>query len=156
MLPSTTARLPLPGADRLPAGRNALEAFTADLCRREGCTEAIAGRLVLAHGCDADAVLAMCRRTEGGLRPVLPGIGIRWGELRWAVEEEMAMDLVDVAVRRLPLYFCAGDRLLPILPELARRVARWCGYEPGREAELADGLRAHIAGHHIVADEAGA
>lgn len=155
LLTSPTARLALPGADGLPGGRAPLEAFTADLCRRRACSGAIAGRLVLAHGSDADAVLALCRATEGGLKPVVPGLGIRWGELRWAVQEEMAMDLLDVAVRRLPLYFYAGERLVEVLPEMARRVAQWCGYDAGRADSLAAGLLAHIEAHRVVPDGEG-
>ena len=100
-------------------------------------------------------MLALCRDTEDGLKPVVPGLGIRWGELRWAVQEEMAMDLLDVAVRRLPLYFYAGERLLDVLPEMARRVCQWCGYEPSRAASLAAGLLAHIEAHRIVPDGEG-
>ncbi len=154
LVESPTATLPLPGADRLPRGRNPLEEFTADLARRQGCSEALASRLVLAHGSDADAVLAVCRRTEGGMQPVVPGLGVRWGEVRWAVEEEMAMDLVDVAVRRLPLYLHAGDRLLAAIPELARRMADWCGYPDSEQSRLAAGLREHIQWHRVVPDDA--
>ncbi len=154
LLDSPTARLPLPGADRLPEGRNPLESLTAELARRQGCSEALANRLVLTHGSDADDVLAMCRQTEGGLKPVVPGIGVRWGEIRWAIEEEMALDLVDVAVRRLPLYIHAGARLLPVIDEMARRVAEWCGYEESRQAVLAAALRAHIQWHRVVPDDA--
>ncbi len=148
---SVTEHLPLPGADRLPARGEPLEAMAELLVRDHGATGRYARYLVSHYGSDADRILDLCRRTPAGLEPVIPGRALLWGEVRWVVEEEMPLDLVDIAVRRLPLYYLAGDAVLDVADDLAERVCAWCGYPVERAAELVAGLRAHVEHSRPVA-----
>lgn len=153
VLPSPTARLPLPGAEHLPRTATPMESMARQLARRRDCTATQASRLTTTWGSDAEQVLQYCVDTADGFEPVVPGLPHLLGEVRWVIEREMAMNLVDVCVRRLPLYFYAGERLLEVAPALAARICAWSGQPEERAAEMLAALHAHVELHRIVADE---
>ncbi len=156
--PCTTAELPLPGADRLPTPNRPIEVLAAGLVANQGLDTASAEHFARRYGSDCQSVLAACADEPDGGDCVLPDLPYRWGELAWLVREEMALDLIDLMVRRTQLYYVAGERLLPLAPDLARRMARWCGQPPATARVLSEGLVQYIVAHRVqsnpVADAA--
>ncbi|MBM4344305.1 MAG: glycerol-3-phosphate dehydrogenase/oxidase [Deltaproteobacteria bacterium] len=147
--PCATAELPLPGADRLPTPNRSIEVLTAALQANHGLDAASAEHFARRYGSDAESVLAACADEPEGGDCVLPDLPYRWGELAWLVREEMALDLVDLTVRRTQLYYVAGDRLLAVAQDLGRRMARWCGDPPEAARILAAGLVAYVVAHRV-------
>ncbi len=111
-----------------------------------------AEHLVHSYGSDAWAVLDRCEAVEDGAKQVVNGCSVRWGEVDWVMAEEMPLDLVDLTVRRLPLYYTAGARLLTVADALARRMAAWAGYDETEQAALISGLEAWVALSAVVPD----
>jgi len=64
--------------------------------------------------------------------PVVPGWRYVWAEVDAAVEEEMAMTLADVMVRRLGLFYETRDQGLSVAPAVAARMARHLGWDAQR------------------------
>jgi glycerol-3-phosphate dehydrogenase len=147
--PALTHRLPLPGADRMTSRARPLETLTQSLVATHHLLEPFARHLAYQYGSDADEVVAACLATDKGLEPVVPGQPVAWGELRWIVQEELPMTLVDLTVRRTPLYYLSGDRMAPAIDELARRMGEWCSYSPERTAQLSDEMRNFMAHHRL-------
>ena len=147
--PCQTGTSPLPGAEALRSKSNPLVAVAAAAAQQFGLDSATARHFAERYGSDTTAVCQLCAHTEAGFDPVLPQLPYRWGELAWLVREEMAMDLVDLMVRRTQLYYVAGDQLLPIAADLALRMAQWCGLPPQAAPALADQLVAYIAAHRV-------
>lgn len=173
--PCVTARLPLPGAEKMPRKARSLDALIQLLMAQEGLDLEDARHFACQYGSDAGDVIAYCRATptdpgmtrpspgveppsqatrQPGFERILPDLPLRWGELDWMVREEMALTLVDVAVRRSHLYYVAGERLLPIVDALAARLAAACGYPAERQRAQADEIRAYIADHRVAPREA--
>ncbi len=144
-----TATLPLPGAEALPANLRPLEAIAAIVQQQFGVDPEIARHFSERYGSDAGAVCAVCAEQDRGFDRVLPDLPYCWGELAWLVREEMALDLVDLAVRRTQLYYVAGDRLLAIAADLGRHMALWCGHPPERAQALADQLVGYVVAHRV-------
>ena len=71
-------------------------------------------------------------------RRILPELPYIWGELVWAIEQEMAMTLSDLLVRRTHLAFELPDHGEGAAPEIALTVAPYLGWEPSDvEREIA-------------------
>ena len=152
--PSPTAKLPLPGADRMPSKIKPVETLVALLADKLQLEPAVAQHLVWQYGSDAEDVVALAKETERGRERVLPDLPVLWGELRWIVQEEMVLTLIDLVVRRTQLYYLAGERLLPIREELARRLCQWSGQPAAAAHALAEELVHHVAAHRVGALEA--
>ena len=147
--PCQTTRLPLPGAQRLPGAKKPLESLVSLLVSEHSLDQATAQHLVRQYGTEAEEVLATCRALEDGMEPVLAGLPVLWGELKWSANEEMAMTLADLTVRRTQLYYLAGERLLPLLDTMAKQLCSWLGYPPERARVLADEMVAFIAERRV-------
>lgn len=153
LLESPTSKLPLPGAERLPAGKAPLSILIERIAAQDDVSGSLATRLVRAYGSDAEVVVDLCRETEDGFGHVVPGNPVRWGEVRWVVENEMPWTLVDVAVRRLPIYYISGDRLLGHAATLARRFCEWSGRPLADADALAAELAEHVEQHRVAPDD---
>ncbi len=153
ILPSMTDRLPLPGARHLPRAKEPLDALIAQLVQQRDCTATLAEHLVLAYGCEATDILGYCRELDEGFDRILPPLPVTWGEVRWVFDNEMPLDLVDLAVRRLPLYYCAGGRLEEALDSLAERMQRWAGLSDARIKAQVQDLKDHIETHRVTTEE---
>ncbi len=66
--------------------------------------------------------------------PILNGHPYIWAEVDIAVGEEMALTLSDVLVRRLGLFYEAGDQALRAAPQVAGRMAGLLGWDAARVA----------------------
>lgn len=152
--PCSTAHLPLPGAENLPTRLNPVETAVSLLASTEKLDEAVARHLVWQYGSDAQAVVALARQTADGMDRVLPDLPLIWGELHWIVQEEMALTVIDLAVRRTQLYYLAGERLLGLRDELARRLCAWSGQAAGAAGPLAEEVVHYVAAHRVQPSEA--
>lgn len=152
--PCVTADLPLPGAEALPSGKAPLEAMAALLIKERGVTGGYAHHLARTWGSDSVAILDEAAEIEDGVRPVLSGVPTRWAEVEWTIRHEMPMDLVDLAVRRLPLYYVAGERVLEVADALAARLCDVAGWDDARRAELVRGLRDHVDEGRLCEEDA--
>ncbi len=150
--PCVTADLPLPGAEALPSGKAPLDALATLLVREHDISEGYAHHLARSFGSDAIAILAEADGDDA-MRPVLSGIPTRWAEVDWSIRHELPMDLVDLAVRRLPLYYVGGDRVLDVADALAARLCAYAGWDDDRHAALVQGLRAHVEEGHLAEDD---
>lgn len=151
-LEGVTETLPLHGAQEMPSGRAPLQLLANQISEERGCKMRFAEHLVHSYGSDAWAVLDRCEAVEDGAKQVVNGCSVRWGEVDWVMAEEMPLDLVDLTVRRLPLYYTAGARLLTVADALARRMAAWAGYDETEQAALISGLEAWVALSAVVPD----
>lgn len=151
--PCVTAELPLPGAEALPSGKAPLDAMAAVLVRERGVTGGYAHHLARTWGSDAIAILDAADGDDA-MRPVLHGVPTRWCEVDWSIRNELPLDLVDLAVRRLPLYYVGGDRVLEVADALAARLCAYAGWPDARRAELIAGLAAHVEEGHLAETDA--
>lgn len=152
--PGVTETLPLHGAQELPDTRAPLQDLAVQITDERGCKARFAEHLVNSYGSDAWAVLDHCDASDDGHTTVVSGCPVRWGELDWVMHEEMPLDLVDLAVRRLPLYYVAGDRLLPLARRMAERMVAFAGH--GDADALVAGLQAWVELHHVYDGDEGA
>ncbi|MEY3012108.1 MAG: hypothetical protein RIT45_843 [Pseudomonadota bacterium] len=150
--PCVTADLPLPGAEALPSGKAPLDAMATLLVREHDISEGYAHHLSRSFGSDAIAILAEATG-EDAMRPVLSGVPTRWAEVDWSIRHELPMDLVDLAVRRLPLYYVGGDRVLEVADALAARLCAYAGWGLDRHTALVAGLRDHVEEGHLAEDD---
>ncbi len=146
--PCETTRLPLPGAEHLPGVRRPLAALQAVL-EQGGVAAEDAHYFASQFGTEAEQVLRWCAQTPDGMTRVLPDLPVRWGELRWLADQEMAMTLTDLLVRRTQLYYLAGERLQPLLPLLAQRLAAWLQYDSEREAAIIEEMQAFMVARRV-------
>jgi glycerol-3-phosphate dehydrogenase len=144
-----TAQLPLPGAEGLPGARKPLESLVAVLIASQGLDSVAATHFAFQYGTEAEQVLGVCRATQAGMDPVVPGLPVLWGELEWLAREEMVLTLADLLVRRTQLYYLAGERLLPILDALARKLCAWLDYPVDRARVLEGEMVAFIAQRRV-------
>ncbi len=154
VLAGVTETLPLHGAQELPNHRAPLQQLALQIAEERDCPLRFAEHLVQAYGSDAWTVLAYCDASEDGHQHVISGCSVCWGEVDWVMAEEMPLDLVDLTVRRLPLYYTAGARLLSVAEPLATRMATWAGYPQAQVEGLVAGLAAWVALSSVVPDGA--
>lgn len=118
---------PLPGGDF----DGDLAALAGRLTAAHEIDERTAARLARLFGAEAEQVLAL------GQAPIFAGSSCIEGEVRWAVEQEAAVNLEDLFYRRtrLPLY---GLEPRTAIEPLARLMAGVLGWDTARmEAEIA-------------------
>lgn len=127
-----TDRVPLPGGD--------MTSFDEE---RERAREIVgipdvADHLVASYGTEWRDVWATVESDPalvGRVSPELPYIA---AEIRWAIEQEMALTLADILMRRLHVAFETHDHGMSAAPAVARVAAPLLGWTRGRiEAELA-------------------
>lgn len=114
--PGTESR-PLPGAD-------VEVAVAIKEAQRLAGNVAQAARLVHAYGGAWRDVQAYCERDAASGAVVSAGLPYRMGEMRWAVEREMACTLGDLLIRRTHVAFETTDNGRAA----ARDVARYLGW----------------------------
>ncbi|MGI0149631.1 MAG: glycerol-3-phosphate dehydrogenase/oxidase, partial [Thermoplasmata archaeon] len=70
-----------------------------------------------------------------------------WAEVDLAVQDEMAMTLTDVLVRRLGLFYEAPDQAFDVARDVASRMERLLGWDAARSAREVDEYRALVMAH---------
>jgi glycerol-3-phosphate dehydrogenase len=137
--PDRTATVPLPGAVVGPAG---LEAYHAERSRaliEAGVERAVVERLCWLYGNQLDDLLAFGAEDPSWLEPLHPEVpGLR-GEVRLAVEREMALTLVDFMDRRAALLLFSPNFGLAGADAAADIMAEALGWDADqRTRELAE------------------
>jgi glycerol-3-phosphate dehydrogenase len=131
--PAATHQVPLPGGD--------MRSFTEEI---EIATSAIgiaplAEHLVSRYGTDWRAVWTTVGSNTALSAPVVPTLPYIVAELHYAVEQEMALTLGDLLIRRLHVAFETRDHGIGAAPDVARAVGPLLGWsESDYAAQLAD------------------
>jgi glycerol-3-phosphate dehydrogenase len=140
-----TGRVPLPGAEGWPADDDH-EAVARRVVEASGGTaDLVTGRLFAGtYGMRALSVAARMAQDPSAAEPIVPGRPERMAQVDVAMEEELALRLNDVLVRRTQIFFRDRDQGLSAAPRVAARMAEKLGWEEERlQAEL-DRYRAEV------------
>jgi glycerol-3-phosphate dehydrogenase len=147
-VPSRTARLTLDGADD-EAGR--VEARTwldvsADV-EASGLTLETLERLVATYGRGYRRVVELAGKVPGGTERLCPRNPEIVAQLHHAVQEELAVSLQDVLLRRTGIgtSACQG---FDCVEAIGDRMAQLCGWTPRRLSAELDAYEAHVARSH--------
>jgi glycerol-3-phosphate dehydrogenase len=127
-----TGRIPLPGGD--------MASFSEECARaRETIgVDDVADHLVASYGTEWRDIWAIVQSDNALVARVAPELPYIAAEIHWAVEQEMALKLSDILVRRLHVAFETHDHGISAAPAVARVAAPLLGWTGERiEAELA-------------------
>jgi glycerol-3-phosphate dehydrogenase len=137
--PDRTATVLLPGAVVGPAG---LEAYHVERSRdliEAGVEPAVVERLCWLYGNQLDDLLALAADDPSWLEPLHPEVPALRGEVRLAVEREMALTLVDFMDRRAALLLFSPNFGLAGADAAADIMAEALGWDTDRRTlELAE------------------
>jgi glycerol-3-phosphate dehydrogenase len=87
---------------------------------------------------DMDAIRALAARESFLGRPIVDGLPYPFAEVLFALQEEMAMTLEDILVRRTPVFYEDRRHGLGRLNEVVELAGRFLGWDEGmRSAEAA-------------------
>ncbi len=129
---AATDRTPLPGGD--------MPSFDEEAARaRETIGVAdVADHLAASYGTEWRDVWAIVENDNALVARVSPDLPYIAAEIHWAIEQEMALTLADILVRRLHVAFETHDHGMSAAPAVARVAAPLLGWTGERmEAELA-------------------
>jgi glycerol-3-phosphate dehydrogenase len=150
--PSRTARVTLDGADEEAATLQALTWLDVSAeAATSGLPRATLETLVTTYGRAYPRIVELAGKLVGGSERLCPGNPDIVAELHAAVQDEMAVSLQDVLLRRTGIgtSHCQG---LDCAEDIARRMARLAGWSRRRlDAEL-DAYHAHVARSHKFKD----
>ncbi|HEY9429501.1 MAG TPA: glycerol-3-phosphate dehydrogenase [Gemmatimonadaceae bacterium] len=127
-----TARVPLPGGD--------MASFEEEVARARAMigVDDVADHLVAAYGTEWRDIWAIVESDNALVARVSPELPYIAAEIHWAVEQEMALTIADILVRRLHVAFETHDHGVSAAPAVARVAAPLLGWTGERiEAELA-------------------
>ena len=113
---------PLPGGD-MPSFDEEVELANAQIGNPP-----LAEHLVRMHGTAWRAVWSIAARNTALAAPVVPTLSYIVAELRYAVEQEMALTLGDLLIRRLHIAFETRDHGLEAAPAVAPAVGPLLGW----------------------------
>ena len=142
---SETATLPLIGADGYQALRNRIPAIALQY----GISEATAIHLIDRYGSLMIELLDLGKKEKmlGTLHPSLPYIK---AEIKYAVDAEGAMDLIDIIDRRTRIGFESDDHGLSIIDEVATIAAKTLGWSAARKKKEIDAFKEHVEAERIA------
>lgn len=129
-----------PPTDRVPLPGGELQSFEAEQenAREEIGVEDVADHLVASYGTEWRDVWSIVRDDHALVARVAPELPYIAAEIHWAVEQEMALTLSDILVRRLHVAFETHDHGASAAPAVARVAAPLLGWNSARiESELA-------------------
>ena len=147
--PERTATVPLPGAVVGPAG---LEAYHAERSRdliESGVEPAVVERLCWLYGNQLDDLLALADDDQSWLEPLHPEVPALRGEVRLAVEREMALTLVDFMDRRAALLLFSPNFGLAAADAAADIMAEALGWDADRRNRELAAYRELAAEHKV-------
>jgi glycerol-3-phosphate dehydrogenase len=145
-----TAKVPLPGA---PAGDAA--AFETDRGKRlatAGVPKQTVARLVWLYGRQLDDLLGLAAQESAWLEPLGPGVPALRGEVKLAVEREMALTLVDFMDRRAALLLFSPHFGLAGVEEAASIMGTLLGWDDTRRLQEIATYQQLAAEHAVPAD----
>ena len=147
--PDRTATVPLPGAVVGPAG---LEAYHAERSRdliEAGVEPAVVERLCWLYGKQLDDLLALAADDTSWLEPLHPEVPALRGEVRLAVEREMALTLIDFMDRRAALLLFSPNFGLAGVEAAAEIMAEALGWNADRRTRELTEYREFAAEHEL-------
>ena len=117
---SRTAKIPLPGAAKLPEG--GLKAMKQSLQERSSpiLTPEICSHLVDTYGCRAEALLELAKSNPDYAKPLIEGRPEIAAQVVFGVEQEFAATATDFLIQRTQLFYRDQDQGLGALPEVVR------------------------------------
>lgn len=117
---SRTAKIPLPGAAKLPEG--GLNALKQSLQERSSSilTPDICSHLVDTYGCRAEALLELAKSNPDYAKPLVEGRPEIAAQVVFGVEQEFAATATDFLIQRTQLFYRDQDQGLGALPEVVR------------------------------------
>ena len=127
-----TDRVPLPGGD--------MRSFEeeVELARETIGEDEVAEHLVASYGTEWRGVWSIVREDHALVARVAPELPYIAAEIHWAVQQEMALTLSDILIRRLHVAFETHDHGASAAPAVARVAAPLLGWtEKQFESELA-------------------
>jgi glycerol-3-phosphate dehydrogenase len=127
-----TAEVPLPGAGPLPE---------LDL------PAPAAERLTWLYGARVRELAAYADEDPAWLEPLAPGLTALRGEVRLAVEQEMAATLTDLLDRRLSLLLFGSDHGLAAAAPAAAIMGARLGWTPAEQQRQVEAFRLHARNH---------
>ena len=145
--PERTATVPLPGAVVGPAG---LDAYYAERSRDlivAGVALSVVERLCWLYGNQLDHLLELAAADPSWLEPLHPDVPALRGEVRLAVEREMALTLVDFMDRRAALLLFSPNFGLDGAEAGADIMSEALGWNTDRRAQELAEYRKLIAEH---------
>ena len=152
--PAKTRGAPLPGADTLDTDRD-LVALEDHLVHRGGVSRLTARHLAESYGDNAPKLLDIAALDPGErLRtPIYPDLPHLWAEIVWAARHEMALNLVDVLVRRTSLHYRAMDQALAAAPFAASLMASELGWNAAQTKAETEAYEQFVATARSWRDE---
>lgn len=142
---SETATLPLIGAD----GYQALKNRIPSIAREYGISDAIAHHLIDRYGSLMIEILDLAKQEKlmDLLHPELPYIK---AEIKYAVEAEGAMNLVDIIDRRTRIGFESDDHGLSIIDSVATIAAKSLGWSAARKKKEIEAFKEHVEAERVA------
>lgn len=142
---SETATLPLIGAD----GYQALKNRIPSIAKEYGISEAIAHHLIDRYGSLMIEILDLAKQEKlmDLLHPELPYIK---AEIKYAVEAEGAMNLVDIIDRRTRIGFESDDHGLSIIDSVATIAAKSLGWNAARKKKEIEAFKEHVEAERVA------
>lgn len=142
---SETATLPLIGAD----GYQALKNRIPSIAKEYGISEAIAHHLIDRYGSLMIEILDLAKQEKlmDLLHPELPYIK---AEIKYAVEAEGAMNLVDIIDRRTRIGFESDDHGLSIIDSVATIAAKSLGWSAARKKKEIEAFKEHVEAERVA------
>jgi glycerol-3-phosphate dehydrogenase len=128
---SSTARIPLCGAERFAAAR----AHSADYAAALRADPAAVARLLHRYGDRVDEVLTLCAQREELRNPLAGAPAHLAAEIVHACTHEGALHLEDVLERRTRLAINRADRALDVAAEVAALMAGALGWSEEQTAQ---------------------
>ena len=105
-----------------------VELASAQIAPAQRAPAPLAEHLVRTHGTGWRTVWGMAARDTSLASPVVPTLPYIVAELHFAVEQEMALTLGDLLIRRLHVAFETRDHGLAAAPSVAQAVAPLLGW----------------------------
>lgn len=126
-----TKRRPLPGGVGLKR-RKARAALHGELRGRSGLSAEAVAHLVTTYGARAGLLVDAVAADPSRGRPIVDGLPYLWAQVDFAADEEHAVHLDDVLVRRTHLFYKAPDQGRAVAPAVAARLALRLGWDEAR------------------------
>ncbi|MFZ5825049.1 MAG: FAD-dependent oxidoreductase [Bacillota bacterium] len=146
-----TLEVPLPGAD---LGGRRFEEFRAamqDRLTARGVSERAANRITWIYGGRVQELLRFGEEDSAWLKPLAEGVDALRGEVRLAVEQEMALTLPDFMDRRAALLLFAENHGLGAVEEAASLMATMLGWSEEQRAAQVSAYRQIAVEHGVPA-----
>lgn len=143
-----TAEVPLPGGDIDSNIKDFQEEMSKKLIAN-GLTDAIAERLTWLYGTNVNDLLQYGEEDPTWLEQLAPGIPAVKGEVRLAVEEEMAHTLTDFMDRRSSLLIFSENRGFAAIDTVSDIMGDLLGWSDGNKILYKDSYKKQASKHNL-------